>query len=365
MSHSTLTPETASGTSFMDKLMPSHYNRWVKGITYGVVIANIMLIVTGGLVRLTGSGLGCSTWPRCNGDQWTTTPEQGIHGAIEFGNRLLTFGLLAVTILSFLAIVRIVLGRKITFWQTCTLLFGSQLKAFKGLRFAEFKHADLFNLNLILLWGIIAQAIVGGVTVWLRLNPWMVTAHYVLTAIMIAVAAVLLNRLLRSFEPSFREDEGITSAEPPHGSVWMVRLGWVGVVLVSALVFLGTVVTGTGPHAGDPETHRHAFDPVFVTRNHSLTVWLYCATLVALFVLTKKYNWPKAFNFSLLLVFFTLIFQAAVGYAQYFTGLPVLLVELHLIGSGLFIWAASALIERQFTLGSQKKRSRALERAEN
>lgn len=344
-------------------LMPSQVNRWTIGTAWGVVIANIVLIITGGIVRLTGSGLGCATWPRCNGDDWTATPEMGIHGAIEFGNRMLTFALLLVTIFAFLAIVRAVTPGK-TFAATAVFLFGREAKAFKGLRASDYRYSDLYNLNLLLLWGIIVQAVVGGITVLLRLNPWMVTAHYILTAIMIAIAAVYLNRVYRYFRGK-HAPEGLTSASPLAPAALLANHSRLSAVLVFALLFLGTVVTGTGPHAGDPQTHRHAFDPIWVTRFHSVTVWAYCLTLLGLFLLIKRYGYPRALRGSALLVFVTLLIQAGIGYYQHFNGLPIWVVEAHLTGSGLFTWAAASLIEREATLSSARQRELALARIQD
>lgn len=341
-------------------LMPHTVTRWTVAMAWGVVIANITLIITGGIVRLTGSGLGCATWPKCNGDDWTTTPEMGIHGAIEFGNRLLTFALMLITILAFLSIVRTVTPDK-GFGKTVTFLFGREAKAFKGLRASEYRYADLYNLNLLLLWGIIVQAVVGGITVWLKLNPWMVTAHYMLTAIMIAIGAVYLNRIYRYFRGTHRA-EGLQTSSSPVQPGLLHAHAWVSGLLVFTLLFLGTVVTGTGPHAGDPQTHRHMFDPWVVTRSHSVAVWVYCTLVVVLLVLIVSHKYPSALLKSAVLVLVTILIQAGIGYYQFFNGLPIWVVEAHLIGSGLFTWAASSLVERQFTLSSPVHRSRALER---
>lgn len=341
-------------------LMPDHPTGWSFAMAWGVVIANILLIVTGGVVRLTGSGLGCSTWPRCNGDDWTTTPEYGIHGIIEFGNRMLTFVLMMVTIFAFLAIVRTVTPGK-GFMDTVKFLFGKDAKAFKGLRSAEYRFSDIYNLNLILLWGIILQAVVGGITVRLKLNPWMVTVHYYLSAIMIVVAAILLNRMYRYFKETIISEQLSLTTSLQSSKTLQIH-GWLSAILVAFLIFMGTVTTGTGPHAGDPETHRHAFNPWVVTRMHSFSVWGYCLLIIALFIMIAKYKYPKALRTSALLVLVMILVQAVLGYYQFFNGLPIWIVEAHLTGSGLFTWAAASLIERQITLSNPELRSRALDR---
>lgn len=342
--------------SLRTRLLPTRYTSWVKSMAYSVVITNIILIISGGIVRLTGSGLGCDTWPRCTSDgSWTTTPEAGIHGIVEFGNRMLTFVLMAVTVLAFLAILRIVMPELRSFKELLPKLFF-------GLRARDYRYSDLFNFSLLLLWGIPLQAVVGGISVKLKLNPWMITAHFYITAIMIAIAAVFLNRVLRYFEESAAEGENILHDGVPAGASAMRALGFVSFILVAFLVFMGTVVTGTGPHAGDPNTHRHAFDPWTVTRMHSFTVWTYCLVQLALFWIYKKNRWPGSLKKGLIFVLAMLVYQAIIGYLQFFNGLPIWMVELHLIGSGFFIWAASSLIEKQLVLGSSKERRRAATR---
>ncbi len=341
--------------TWQQKLLPTQANNWVKYMAYAIVIANIGLIISGGIVRLTGSGLGCDAWPRCTSEgSWTTTPEMGIHGVVEFANRLLTFVLTAITVLTFLSIVRLVLPEMGSFKELLP-------KLLTGLRASQHRYADLFNLTLLLLWGIPLQAVVGGVSVWLKLNPWMITAHYYLSAIMIALASIYLNRVLRYF---FSQDQQRKELEVHDlaASSTLKFLGLTSLLLLAFLVFMGTVTTGTGPHAGDPAAHRHAFDPWLVTRMHSLAVWAYALLTLASFLLLKKYAWPASMKRQLAYLAVVMLFQGLVGYLQFFNGLPVWLVELHLIGSGLFIWAATALGEKQLVLASKNARAKALAR---
>lgn len=372
------TPRPTQASSLGEKLVPPTYTSWIKKTAWALAIANIFLVISGGIVRLTGSGLGCDNWPRCTADSWTTTPEMGFHGIVEFGNRMLTFALVIVTIVAFLAVLRLVFPERVT-----ARFFIKKLLV--GARAHESRYADLFNLVLLLLWGIPVQAVVGGISVWQRLNPWMITAHYMLSALMIMLAGIYLNRVYRYFEGTAAREglvgsegqqavlTGRTDAVPaapaqgadagaPASAPLMRVLGWVGVLLVAGLMFAGTVVTGTGPHAGDPETHRHAFNPVWVTRVHGSLVWIYCASVLAFFLLWKKNNWAPIFGKSLGLVLAVLAYQAVVGYTQYFNGLPIWLVEMHLLGSGLFALAASSLFERQLTLSSPAARAKAADR---
>lgn len=348
------------GARFAARYIPESYTSWVRVTAWGMLIANMGIVATGGIVRLTGSGLGCDNWPMCTEENWTTTPEMGIHGAVEFGNRLLTFVLMVFTIAAFMAIIRLVLPR-ITFSEFMSLFF-SRGRFILGLRASEHRYADLFNLSLLLLWGIPIQAVVGGISVWLKLNPWMITAHYVLSAIMIALAAIYLNRIYRYFATATAHSEGLVESTEPQGASTLYTLGWVGTFIASFIIFVGTVVTGTGPHAGDPMTYRHTFNPVEITRLHSLAAWTYCAGIIILFILARKNSWPQAITRALTFNIVMLLFQAAVGYYQYFNGLPILVVELHLIGSALFTGAAASLIERMITLAKPASRQLAFTR---
>ena len=138
-------------TTLKDKLSPTEYTPWVLYTAVGTALANLLLIVTGAVVRLTGSGLGCDTWPRCTDEQWTTTPAQGIHGFVEFGNRMLTFVLMVITVLAFFAVLRLALPQ--------ATVRSVLPKLFTGLRTQNSRYSDLFNLTLLLLWGIPLMAL--------------------------------------------------------------------------------------------------------------------------------------------------------------------------------------------------------------
>lgn len=233
-------------------LMPTEVTGWVRAMAWASMLANALLIVTGGAVRLTGSGLGCPTWPRCTDESWTNTPAMGIHGYIEFGNRTLTFLLIAIAVLTFLAVWRL-----------------------------RDRHPDFLRIALAIGVGIIVQAVVGGITVRTGLNPWIVGVHFVVSAVLVALAAVLVNRSRRV---SLAQ---VAQAERP-GQLTGRDRGWartlaVVVGVASALtIYLGTLVTGTGPHSGDSgEVTRHTFDPYIVTRVHVVPVYVLVAAALA------------------------------------------------------------------------------------
>lgn len=269
--------------------------RWAQAS----VVANIAIVLTGGLVRLTGSGLGCPTWPKCTTQTWTAHEALGIHGAIEFGNRLLTYVLVAVAAMTLVAVWR---------WTGA----GSPLR----------------RLAVGLLAGIPLQGVIGGFTVLTHLNPWLVALHLVLSMALIAGSAVLVIRV-GGHSPS------------PLGSA--ARRSVVAlVVLVAVAVYLGTIVTGSGPHAGDAVAPRNGLDPAQVSHLHAVAVYLLLAVTVAsLFVLRGTSVHKPA-----LLVLGVEVLQAVVGIAQYNLGLPVALVAAHLVGAGLLVAATAALAAR-------------------
>ncbi|WP_144792410.1 heme A synthase [Kocuria palustris] len=295
---------------------------WVRFTAWASLVANMLLILTGGLVRLTGSGLGCPTWPMCTEESWTSTPEMGLHGIIEFGNRTLTGVLMIVAVLAFLAVVRMA-GR----------------------------HTSLFVLTLLLGLGIPLQAVVGGITVLTGLNPWVVGIHFVISSVMIALAAMLVNKTRRLSLEHVARAELRGQAPEQRGRIRLLA-GALG-VLAALIVYVGTLVTGTGPHAGDAgEVVRHTFDAVAITRLHAVPVYLVVA-LVLLGLLLGRRSWPMAVRRSLQLVGMVVILQALIGFYQYFNGLPILVVALHLIGSAIFVAVVAMAVEKAFHVTSE------------
>lgn len=280
-------PATPSGPTHE----PSLAARWLGPLAIANLVANIGIVVTGGVVRLTGSGLGCPTWPRCTDESFVPHGDLGIHGAVEFGNRLLTFVLAAVALLTFLAA-----------WRA-------------GQRRAR-------RLALVVGLGIPAQALLGGVTVLTDLNPWIVALHLLLSMAMIGVCVLLLD-VLRHPAP----------VERPHAPVvrrlglGLFAVGWVA-------LYLGTVVTGSGPHAGDAEAPRTGLDPELFSRLHAWTVWVLVGLTVALLVVARRHGDTLLVRAAAVLLAVELA-QGVVGYVQYFTGLPIPLVAVHLLGAAV------------------------------
>jgi heme a synthase len=265
-------------------------------------IANGLIVVTGGLVRLTGSGLGCPTWPRCTDDSFVATPELAGHGAIEFGNRLLTFVLTAAAIATVVVV-----------WRSA--------------------RRDLRPLAVVSFLGIPAQALLGGVTVLTGLNPWTVAAHFLVSMVLVAVAATLW---LRSREPGV----GQPLLRRP------LELLVLGIAAVTAAILvLGTVVTGAGPHSGDKNaSDRMDFDPETVSQLHADLVFLLVGLTVALLVALYAVNAPDRLRLAARDLLIVQLAQGLVGFVQYFTDLPIALVLVHMLGAVLIAAFTARLV---------------------
>lgn len=261
------------------------------------LVSQILIVVTGGIVRLTGSGLGCPTWPKCTQESLVTVPEMGLHGVIEFANRLLTFVLALIAILTFLSIVA--LGKKLR----------------KG----------LFIPALILGLGIPAQAVLGGITVLTQLNPWLVGAHFVLSGYMIAVASVLVFRALPPRHVAVS-----------HG-VW--RTATPIAVIGTITVLVGVLVTGAGPHSGDEFSIRNGLDLELWQHLHSYPAYLLLLlALIQLGLLSKRDRVGLERSYQLRVsswLVIVLIAQAIIGVVQARLGVPPVLVALHMLGASV------------------------------
>jgi cytochrome c oxidase assembly protein subunit 15 len=269
----------------------------------GALVMNVVIVVTGGAVRLTASGLGCPTFPRCTDTSLVVTREMGAHGVIEFGNRMLTFVLTAA-----------VGAAVVVAWRA-------------GRR-------DLRGRALLLTAGIFAQALLGGVTVLTGLNPVTVMAHFLLSMLLIAVA-------VDAYERAAPPSTGSTVAEGPVVRRELTVGTWVLTAAVALVLFLGTVVTGTGPHSGDKQaSDRLPFDLETVSQLHADFVFLVLGLTVGLEVAARASRAPALLRRRLDVLLGVVLAQGLVGYAQYVTDLPVLLVGIHVLGACL-VWVAT------------------------
>ncbi|MGB3696293.1 MAG: COX15/CtaA family protein [Gordonia sp. (in: high G+C Gram-positive bacteria)] len=272
------------------------------------VTANVVLVVTGGAVRVTDSGLGCPTWPQCTSGSVTPHAAMGIHGVIEFGNRMLTWVLVAVAVATFVAAWRRVpvdpLARK---------------------------------LSIAVAMGVPLQAIIGGITVLTNLNPWIVSFHFLATMVIISAATWLVVHT-RPGRPAV----GVDAEQSAVLRRFAVLIAWAIYALTWVTIYLGTVVTGSGPHAGDIKAHRNGLEPTQATQLHVDAVWTLVGLTIALILLTiaavsslrRAAGWFGA----------VIVVQGVIGYVQYAAGLPEVLVILHMFGSALLMIGATTLV---------------------
>ncbi|MEN3306816.1 MAG: heme a synthase [Micromonosporaceae bacterium] len=274
-----------------------------RRVTLVSLAANVVIVITGGVVRLTDSGLGCPTWPRCTGASYVTTPAAGYHGIIEFGNRSLTYVLVA------LAAGALLLARRP----------GNRTR--RRVRYAWLSLAT-----------IPVQAVVGGLTVLTHLNPWVVSAHFLLSMAVIAVTYALYAAAVSPDGP-----RRPVVAAPLRGLAWTV----LGTSL--AVLAAGTVVTGSGPHAGDHGARRTGLDAGTVAQLHTDAVMLLVGLSLALWFALRGANAPhRAVRAAAVLVGVELA-QGVIGFVQYFTHVPALLVGLHMAGA-CAVWLATLAI---------------------
>ncbi|AXG77248.1 heme A synthase [Streptomyces paludis] len=274
--------------------------RIVRRAALSAVVMSVLIVVTGGAVRLTGSGLGCDTWPKCTDDSLIATPEQGLHGAIEFGNRMLTYVL-------------------------CAAVGWAIIAA----RSAKPRRPGLTQLAWSQFWLVMANGIIGGITVLTELNPWTVAGHFLLATALLTVTTLTWLRT--------HEGDGAPRPRVPRP---VRKLSWALIVSSVVLIAAGTTVTGSGRHAGDSsEVPRMPFDYVTVAHVHAVFAWVVCALAVAMWLVLRVVDAPadtRARARDLVLV---LLAQGVIGYVQYFTDTPEVLVGSHMLGSCL-VWIA-------------------------
>ena len=278
---------------------------WVTNRARGLTIANIVaqggIIVTGAAVRLTDSGLGCSDWPYCEPGEFTPEFHEATsyHPFVEFGNRTMTGVLLVVAALLAIAI-----------WRA---------------------KPDMRWWGLVPGFGVVVQAVLGGILVHANLNPWLVAPHLWISAALVWIAVYIALR--------FRD-------APRRLGRPLAALRGVNLALFVVVLFLGALTTGAGPHSGDPEaTERLALDPAAIARAHSGSVWLFLITLAIIIWLIRRDRSaaePDEVRKSWLVVIVATVLQGIIGYVQYFTGLPIVLVEFHLVGVAVLSAAMAA-----------------------
>lgn len=296
---------------------------WLRRILLANLILQVLIVVTGGLVRLTGSGLGCPTWPQCETGSITPVIHEAVtyHPFIEFGNRLLSMIVGVVALVAVWAVWRWARDRR-----------------------------PMFGLALTILGITVGQGVLGGITVLTGLHPTTVMGHFLVSMALIAASTALL---LREGQPD--------GAATPLVPRIVLGLGTAtGAVLVVVLA-LGTVVTGSGPHSGDAdEPARFGFDARTISWLHADAVMLFVGLVVAIFVATTLISGAARSRGWWGAVLLISLAQGLIGYTQYLTGLPELLVLVHMLGAAALTLTVTGglltLWERQ-PIGSARKTS--------
>lgn len=296
--------------------------RLTPRLTFGVAVANLvaqmLIILTGGVVRLTASGLGCSTWPECEPGEFTPVfhEEVSFHPFIEFGNRTLT-GVLGVIALALVVVI----------------LFSPATRG---------RSTAVRVLGLVPFVGVLVQAVLGGITVLVDLHPAVVGFHFVISAGLVWASAALVARL--------REGDGAPRAAldlTGRRASWVHAVPAVFFVLTAVVVVLGVITTGAGPHSGDSEVgYRFDWiDPARAARIHAMAVWAFVAALVVTLLATRgpvsATTAPGRARRAWWVLLAVTLAQGLIGYVQYFTGLPIGLVALHLFGSAALVTAVT------------------------
>lgn len=276
--------------------------KFLRRVANLMVITQSAIVITGASVRLTGSGLGCSTWPECTPGSYTPSPDQPeapLHAWIEFGNRLLTFVLFLNALVLMISILR---NRK-----------------------------ELFGLGAIQILGILAQAVLGGITVLTGLNPATVAGHFMLSIILIAAALSLRQRIYG------KSPSGLIVSKLTR------NLARALVLLTFVVLIAGTIVTGSGPHAGDSTAERFPLDARTVSWIHADLVIALIGVAIALLIsiqVGESGATREILGARIKVFLLASLVQGAIGYTQYFTGLPEVLVTFHILGS-ILVWLSA------------------------
>lgn len=278
--------------------------RFLPFAAWASFVLNVLIIATGGAVRLTGSGLGCTDWPLCTPGSLVPTEEMGIHGIIEFGNRTISGPLLIA------AIAVVVIGWKL-----------------------RQSRRDLFVLSLIVLGLVLVQAVVGGVVVWESLAAALVGFHYTVSLIIVCITAAYLVRMYEAAGPRERV--------APKGFAILTHITTLGMAIV---IIIGVITTANGPHSGDDDVVRNGFDATLLSHFHAWPGYVTFALVAALFVWAIRSRLPQMRWATVLLI--ALVVQISVGVYQARHGLPPVLVGIHMVLAALTAATMTVLVLR-------------------
>ncbi|WP_042376008.1 COX15/CtaA family protein [Streptacidiphilus melanogenes] len=275
-------------------------DQWVRRAALATLVCSVLIIVTGGAVRLTGSGLGCPTWPTCTSTTLAPTSAMGVHGVIEFSNRMLT------------DVICIVVGLAIL-----------------ASRCAKPWRKEVTRLGWYQFWIIVGDAVVGGITVLTHLNPYVVSCHFLLSMLQILASLAMWQRT--------REGDGepVRTVGRP-----IIHVSRVTVAMTALLIAAGTLVTGSGPHPGDSsDVKRMPFNWDKITQFHADFAMISVGLAVAMIFVLLAVDAPAAPRRLAKEFLVVLLAQGVLGFVQYFTHVPELLVGIHMLGAAL-CWVA-------------------------
>ncbi|SEF66896.1 cytochrome c oxidase assembly protein subunit 15 [Actinacidiphila yanglinensis] len=284
----------------------------VRRAALAALVMSVVIVITGGAVRVTASGLGCPTWPTCNGDSLLGTREMGIHHTIEISNRMLTYVLCATV--------------------------GWAIIAVRAQQ--EPPRRSLYRLAWAQFWVVVLNAVWGGLTVLTKLNPYVVSFHFLLSAALITVAVLTWQRTR----------EGDASPRPLVGKP-VRQLGQLLTAAAALLIVIGTLVSGAGPHPGESSgsytVRRIPVDWRTIAQLHADFAWIVVGLTVALWFVLRAVDAPVGPQHRVRELFLVLMGQGVIGYVQYFTHLPAALVDLHMFGACL-VWIGTLRVLLSF-----------------
>jgi heme a synthase len=275
-------------------------SRALRWATTAALIVSIVIVFSGGIVRVTGSGLGCPTWPECEAGSLTPTPALGYHALIEFGNRMLT-------------------------WVLCVAVGWAIVAA----RLQKPRNRTITRLAWSQFWLVVANAIAGGITVLSELNPYIVAFHFLMAIALLTTTALTWHRT------------HLKQQAPIHLPRFPRVLSWVLVAVTAILIIVGTLVSGSGPHSGDTvEVPRMAFDWIDVTVVHGVLAGLTLGLGVLLAVVLLRVRGAGLARRRTYTFIAVVLAQGVIGVVQAVTALPDALVALHLLGAAL-VWVGA------------------------
>lgn len=279
-------------------MSPSTFRR----ITLAVLLTQAVIVLTGAAVRLTGSGLGCTNWPNCTEERLVAPTEY--HAVIEFVNRLVSFPVLVAVLVAVWAA-----RRRIPY------------------------RPDLLALSVAILVGVAAQILIGAIVVWLELLPSTVIVHFLISMVLIGLSVTLHHR-------AGADLDAVEADRRPWAAAGSRPLANLLVVGAGAVLVTGTLVTGSGPHGGDENAERLGLFLPTITRVHAVTVWVFLAVLVITLLALRRERAPLPVLRAGTAILVVSVAQGAIGYVQYWNGVPELLVFLHIIGA-MSVWGTT------------------------